>query len=173
VVMSRAVLIASGIDWDGRRQILAVDMANRESRSSGKDFLVGLRKRGLHGVEFAVADDHAGLRSAVREGLAEAAFQRCCVHLPHATPSITCLARPTTTVCRNCAGSMTAVRSSRPARTAPHGSPNGQAATPNSSAGSKRPSRRRSHSIACRASIISHQSANMLERLNEETRRRT
>src|SRR5215831_11841413 len=80
VVMSQAVLIGIGIDWDGRRQILAVEMANRESRSSWKDFLVGLRKRGLHGVEFVVADDHAGLRSAVREVLPEAAFQRCYVH---------------------------------------------------------------------------------------------
>ena len=80
VVASQAVLIAIGIDWDGRRQILAVDMANRESHSSWKDFLVGLRRRGLNGVEFVVADDHAGLRSAVREVLTEAAFQRCYVH---------------------------------------------------------------------------------------------
>jgi putative transposase len=80
VVMSQAVLIAVGVDWDGRRQILAVEMANRESRSSWKDFLLGLRRRGLHGVEFVVADDHAGLRSAIREVLAEAAFQRCYVH---------------------------------------------------------------------------------------------
>ena len=42
VMMSQAVLIAIGIDWDGRRQILAVEMANRESRSSWKDFLVDL-----------------------------------------------------------------------------------------------------------------------------------
>ena len=80
VVMSQAVLIAIGIDWDGRRQILAVEMANRESRSSWRDFLLGLRRRGLNGVEFIVADDHAGLRSAVREVLGEAAFQRCYVH---------------------------------------------------------------------------------------------
>jgi putative transposase len=80
VVMSQAVLIAIGIDWDGRRQILAVDMANRESRSAWKDFLVGLRRRGLNGVEFVVADDHSGLRSAVREVVTEAAFQRCYVH---------------------------------------------------------------------------------------------
>ena len=79
VVMSQAVLIAIGIDWDGRRQILAVEMANRESRSSWKDFLIGLRKRGLNGVELVVADDHAGLRSAIREVLSEAAFQRCYV----------------------------------------------------------------------------------------------
>src|SRR5450432_4169146 len=77
IVMSQAVLIAIGIDWDGRLQILAVDMANRESRSSWKDFLLGLRRRGLGGVEFVVADDHAGLRAAVCEVLAEAAFQRC------------------------------------------------------------------------------------------------
>ena len=80
MVMSQAVLIAIGIDWDGRRQILAVEMANRESRSSWKDFLIGLRKRGLNGVELVVADDHAGLRSAIREVLSDAAFQRCYVH---------------------------------------------------------------------------------------------
>ena len=78
--MSQAVLIAVGVDWDGRRQILAVEMANRESRSSWKDFLLGLRRRGLNGVEFVVADDHAGLRASVREVLPEAAFQRCYVH---------------------------------------------------------------------------------------------
>jgi putative transposase len=55
-------------------------MANRESRSSWKDFLLDLRRRGLRDVEFAVADDHASLRSAVREVLTEAAFQRCYFH---------------------------------------------------------------------------------------------
>ena len=80
IVVSQAVLIAIGIDWDGRRQILAVEMANRESRTSWKDFLQGLRDRGLNGVELVVADDHAGLRAAIREVLTEAAFQRCYVH---------------------------------------------------------------------------------------------
>ena len=80
IVPSQAVLIAVGIDWDGRRQILSVEMANRESRSSWKEFLLGLRARGLHGVELVVADDHAGLRAAIREVLAEAAYQRCYVH---------------------------------------------------------------------------------------------
>ncbi len=80
MVTSQAVLIAVGTDWDGRRQILAVDMANRESGSSWKDFLLALRRRGLNGVEFVVADDHAGLRSAIREVLPEAAVQRCYVH---------------------------------------------------------------------------------------------
>jgi transposase-like protein len=80
IVTSQAVMVAVGIDWDGRRQILAVDMANRESRSSWKTFLLALRERGLNGVEFVVADDHAGLRAAIREVLTEAAFQRCYVH---------------------------------------------------------------------------------------------
>jgi putative transposase len=80
IVANQAVLIAIGIDWDGRRQILAVEMANRESRSSWKDFLVQMKARGLHGVEFIVADDHAGLRAAIREVLPEAAYQRCYVH---------------------------------------------------------------------------------------------
>ncbi len=80
VIASQAVLIAIGIDWDGRRQVLAIELANRESRSSWRDFLLGLKARGLHGVEFVVADDHAGLRAALREVLAEAAYQRCYVH---------------------------------------------------------------------------------------------
>src|SRR5213080_4097222 len=80
VITSQAVLIAIGIDWDGRRQVVAVELANRESRSSWRDFLLRLKARGLHGVEFVVADDHAGLRAALRETLAEAAYQRCYVH---------------------------------------------------------------------------------------------
>ena len=47
IVCRQAVLLAVGIDWDGRRQILAVELANRESRSSWKNFLLGLRERGL------------------------------------------------------------------------------------------------------------------------------
>jgi putative transposase len=80
VVMSQAVLIAVGIDRVGRRQILAVEMANRESRSSWKDFLLALKARGLHGVEFVVTDDHPGLKAAIGEVLTEAAWQRCYVH---------------------------------------------------------------------------------------------
>jgi putative transposase len=80
VVTSQAVLIAVGIDWDGRRQILAVEMASRESRSSWKDFLLGLKNRGLRGVEFVVSDDHAGLVQAIGEVVPEAAWQRCYVH---------------------------------------------------------------------------------------------
>jgi putative transposase len=80
VIAGQAVLIAIGIDWDGRRQVLGVELANRESRSSWRDFLLGLRERGLAGVEFVVADDHAALKAAIREVLPEAAHQRCYVH---------------------------------------------------------------------------------------------
>ncbi|PLU77221.1 hypothetical protein BMJ19_25265 [Sinorhizobium medicae] len=48
-VMSQAVLIAVGIDWGGRRQILSVEMAGHESRCAWKDFLVRLKGRGLKG----------------------------------------------------------------------------------------------------------------------------
>ena len=80
IIQSQAVLIAIGINWDGRRQILAVELANRESGSSWKDFLLRLRKRGLKGVELVVSDDHAGLRKSLQEVLPEAAWQRCYVH---------------------------------------------------------------------------------------------
>jgi putative transposase len=80
VIVSQAVLIAIGIDWDGRRQILGVELANRESRSSWRDFLRGLKARGLNGVELVVSDDHAGLKAAIREVLPEAVWQRCYVH---------------------------------------------------------------------------------------------
>jgi putative transposase len=80
VVRSRAVLIAIGVNWDGRRCVLGVELANRESASSWRDFLLGLRKRGLRGVELAISDDHAGLRKAIAEVMPEAAWQRCYVH---------------------------------------------------------------------------------------------
>jgi len=79
-VKSRAVLIAIGVDWEGRRNILAVELANRESTSSWREFLVKLRERNLNGVELVVSDDHAGLRRAIGEVLPEALWQRCYVH---------------------------------------------------------------------------------------------
>jgi putative transposase len=79
-VRSQAVLVAIGINQDGRRCVLAVDLANRESVSSWKDLLLRLRQRGLQGVEFVVSDDHSGLRAAIAEVLSEAVWQRCYVH---------------------------------------------------------------------------------------------
>jgi len=80
VIVSRAILIALGIDWEGRRQVLAVEYANRESQSSWKDFLGQLKDRGLHDVLFVVSDDHPGLKAAIREVLPGAWWQRCYVH---------------------------------------------------------------------------------------------
>jgi putative transposase len=80
VIVSRAILIALGIDWEGRRQVLAVEYANRESQSSWREFLLGLKERGLRGVQFVVSDDHPGLKAAIREVLPGVWWQRCYVH---------------------------------------------------------------------------------------------
>jgi len=80
VIVSRAILIALGIDWEGRRQVLAVEYANRESQSSWRDFLLQLKERGLHDVLLVVSDDHPGLKAAIREVLPGAWWQRCYVH---------------------------------------------------------------------------------------------
>jgi putative transposase len=79
-VRSQAVLVAIGINWEDRRSVLAVELASRESVSSWKQLLLSLRSRSLHGVEFVVSDDHAGLRRAIQEVLPEAVWQRCYVH---------------------------------------------------------------------------------------------
>lgn len=79
-VRSQAVLAAIGINWEGRRSVLAIELASRESASSWKDLLSGLRQRSLHGIEFVVSDDHAGLRHAIQEVLPEAVWQRCYAH---------------------------------------------------------------------------------------------
>jgi len=80
VVGKRAVLVAIGVNEDGRRCILGVELANRESATSWREFLLGLKKRGLHGVEFVVSDDHPGLRASIPEVFPESVWQRCYVH---------------------------------------------------------------------------------------------
>ena len=56
----------------GRRQVLSVDLAEGESHASWRRFLESLKNRGVCGVVQVVSDDHSGLTKAVRE--------RCCVH---------------------------------------------------------------------------------------------
>ncbi len=80
VIRSRAVLVAIGIDWEGRRQILAVEIAGRESTTSWRELLLSLKQRGLAGVRLAISDDHPGLKRALAEVLPEACWQRCYVH---------------------------------------------------------------------------------------------
>jgi len=80
VIRSQAVQIAIGIHEEGRRQILAVELANRESQTSWKEMLLSLKRRGLQGVEFVVSDDHPGLKRAIAEVFPEACWQRGYVH---------------------------------------------------------------------------------------------
>ena len=80
VIRSRAVLVALGVDWEGGRQVLGVELANRESATSWKEFLLKLKSRGLRGVTLAITDDHAGLKRSLAEVLPEAFWQRCYVH---------------------------------------------------------------------------------------------
>src|SRR6201985_2011174 len=80
VIRSRAVLVALGVDWEGRRKVLGVERANRESATSWKEFLLKLKSRGLRGVTLAITDDHAGLKRSLAEVLPEAFWQRCYVH---------------------------------------------------------------------------------------------
>jgi hypothetical protein len=70
-------------------------MANRESASSWREFLTGLRERGLHGVEFVVSDDHAGLKKAIREVFRKRGGSAA-MFIFLGTPWITCRARWTT-----------------------------------------------------------------------------
>jgi putative transposase len=80
VIRSQAVQIAIGSNEEGRRQILAVELANRESQTSWKEMLLSLKRRGLQGVEFVVSDDHPGLKRAIAEVFPEAFWQRGSVH---------------------------------------------------------------------------------------------
>ena len=80
VIRSQAVMVALGVHWEGRREVLAVELANRESISSWEDFLKALKARGLQGVQYVVSDDHPGLKAAIGKLVPEASHQRCYVH---------------------------------------------------------------------------------------------
>src|SRR5246127_634993 len=80
IIVSQAVLIAVAVDGEGQRQIIGVNLAGRESRSSWREFLLALQERGLFGVEFVVSDDHPGLKLAICEVFTGAAWQRCYLH---------------------------------------------------------------------------------------------
>jgi putative transposase len=79
-VVSRAVVIATGVAADGRREVLGVDVGDSENEVFWTDFLRGLRDRGLTGVQLVISDSHRGLTNAVGTVLTGAAWQRCRVH---------------------------------------------------------------------------------------------
>lgn len=81
VVVSCALLIAVGIQPDGRRTILGVSVSLSEAEVHWRDFLASLQARGLHGVKLLVSDDHAGLRAALTARLPGVKWQRCQFHL--------------------------------------------------------------------------------------------
>ena len=79
-VVSQGVLIVSGICADGRREIVAVDVADTESEATYQDLFRRLKQRGLAGVRLVTSDDHAGLRAAIARHFQGASWQRCQVH---------------------------------------------------------------------------------------------
>jgi len=80
-VVSCAVLIAVGIDLLGHRSVLGVSVSLSEAEVHWRDFLGGLQDRGLHGVQYVVSDNHAGLRAALAARLSGVKWQRCQCHL--------------------------------------------------------------------------------------------
>jgi len=80
-VLDCAVLIAAGIRADGKRTILGVSAALSEAEVHWRSFLTSLQKRGLHGVQLIVSDDHAGLGAARLAVFASVPWQRCQFHL--------------------------------------------------------------------------------------------
>lgn len=80
-VIDCAVLIALGIGPDGKRSILGVSAALSEAEVHWRTFLTSLQKRGLHGVQLLVSDDHAGLGAARAAVFPAVLWQRCQFHL--------------------------------------------------------------------------------------------
>ena len=81
LVRDCAVLVASGVALDGKREVLGVSVSLSEAEVHWRGFLQSLQRRGLHGVRLIVSDDHAGLKAARRAVFAEVAWQRCQFHL--------------------------------------------------------------------------------------------
>jgi len=79
-VVSRAVVVAYGVNTDGYREVLGLEVGVSESETFWTDFLRSLVKRGLRGVELVVSDDHKGLVKALTRTLDGASWQRCYVH---------------------------------------------------------------------------------------------
>ena len=89
-VVNVVVLIATGVNADGRREVLGLQTATSETGQAWNTFLADLTARGLTGVRLVTSDAHAGLKDAIAANLPGTAWQRCRTHyaanLMSATP---------------------------------------------------------------------------------------
>ena len=79
-VVSKAVVVATGITATGGREVLGLAVGDSEEETFWRAFLTDLRSRGLSGVRLVISDQHAGLVAALRRCFQGAAHQRCRVH---------------------------------------------------------------------------------------------
>jgi putative transposase len=80
-IISRAVVVATGVTANGDREVLGVDVGDSEDEVFWTAFLRGLKDRGLGGVRLVISDAHAGLKASLPRVLTGASWQRCKVHL--------------------------------------------------------------------------------------------
>ena len=78
-IVSVAVIIAVGVNGDGRREVLGMEVGTSEAEPIWTEFLRKLTRRGLRGVKLVVSDAHEGIKAAVTKVLC-ATWQRCRVH---------------------------------------------------------------------------------------------
>jgi transposase-like protein len=79
-VVSKAVVVATGVTAGGNREVLGLDVGDSEDEVFWRQFLLALRKRHLSGVQLVISDQHAGLVGAIGRCFQGAAHQRCRVH---------------------------------------------------------------------------------------------
>ena len=78
-IVSVAVIVAVGVNTDGRREVLGMTVGHSEAEPFWLEFLRSLARRGLRGVKLVVSDAHEGLKAAITKVLG-ATWQRCRVH---------------------------------------------------------------------------------------------
>ena len=79
-VVNVACLVAVGVNAEGKREVLGIDVVTSETGAGWLAFLRGLVARGLSGVELVVSDAHAGLVDAISSAITGASWQRCRTH---------------------------------------------------------------------------------------------
>ena len=79
-IVSVAAIVAVGVNADGRREVLGLEIGASEAEAFWTGFLRKLARRGLRGVKLVVSDAHEGLKAAIAKVLTGAAWQRCRVH---------------------------------------------------------------------------------------------